>query len=56
MRAAPLVVLAHTQREEDEMKRLPITHSDRRIRRPEPAAMTDARDAALAVAMRLRGF
>jgi hypothetical protein len=46
----------YKQREEDEMKRLPTTHSDRRIRRLEPTAVTEARDAALTVAMRLRGF
>jgi hypothetical protein len=38
------------------MKRMPTKPHDRRIRRPEPAAVTEARDAALEASMRLRGF
>ena len=38
------------------MTRLPPTHINRRIRRVEPTSVTEARDAALAVTMRLRGF
>ena len=38
------------------MKRMPTKHEDRRIRRPERASVTEARNAALEASMRLRGF